>query len=342
MKVAVVILNWNGKKFLEQFLPLVIDRSRGEAAVIVADNASSDGSVEYLESTHPEVRIIRLDKNHGFATGYNLALRQVEAEYYILLNSDIEVTPEWISPVIRLMEAHPDWAACQPKIRSFYEREKFEYAGAAGGFIDKYGYPFCKGRLFQSIETDTGQYEQAEEVFWATGACMFVRSEVYHRLGGFDDDFFAHMEEIDFCWRAKNQGYRIMYCPSSTIYHIGGGTLPKKSPQKTYLNIRNNIIMLYKNLEKERLLRILAARIILDYIAAVKFLVDGGFKDMAAVIRAHFYFWSHLKKLRKKRERITHKRVSKIYWGNIVLRHYVGRIKSFNDLDRSRFTSDPS
>ena len=342
MKIAVVILNWNGKKFLEKFLPSVIERSREHADIIIADNSSSDGSIEYLKQFHPELKVINLKKNFGFARGYNLALKQVEADYYILLNSDIEVTENWIMPVVRLMEENPAVAACQPKIRSYHEPEKFEYAGAAGGFIDKYGYPFCQGRLFQSLETDTGQYDTATEIFWATGACMFVRSAVYHRLGGFDDDFFAHMEEIDFCWRAKNLGYKIMYCPESVIFHIGGGTLPKNNSRKTYLNIRNNIIMLYKNLEPARLVRVLAARIILDYVAAIKFLVDGGFKDMAAVIQAHWYFWRHLAKLRKKREKIQHIRVSKIYWGNIVLRHYLARKKSFRDLDPRRFTPDPA
>lgn len=342
MKVAVVILNWNGKKFLEKFLPSVIERSRNDAAIIVADNASADDSLEYLEKKHPEVRVIRLEKNYGFATGYNLALRQVPAEYYILLNSDIEVTDNWIPPLIRLMEQDPGIAACQPKIRSYHEPSRFEYAGAAGGFIDKYGYPFCQGRLFQSLETDHGQYDQVAEVFWATGACMFVRAGLYHKLGGFDDDFFAHMEEIDFCWRAKNLGYKIMYCPDSIIYHIGGGTLPRKNSRKTYLNIRNNIIMLYKNLEPDRLVRIIAARIVLDYVAALKFLVDGGFRDMTAVLKAHWYFWSNLPKLRTKREKIPHVRVSRIYWGNIVLKHYLGRKKSFRDLDPGRFTTGHS
>ncbi len=339
MKVAVVILNWNGKKFLEKFLPVVKERSRKEADIIVADNASNDGSVEYLSEFHPDVRTILLDKNYGFATGYNLALKQVDAHYYVLLNSDIEVTENWIPPVIRLMEANPDVAACQPKIMSYHDPEKFEYAGAAGGFIDKYGYPFCQGRLFQSIEKDEGQYDRVSEIFWATGACLFVRSELYHKLGGFDDDFFAHMEEIDFCWRAKNLGYRIMYCPDSKIYHIGGGTLPKNNSRKTYLNIRNNIIMLYKNLEPERKVRVITARLMLDYIAAIKFLVDGGFRDMAAVLKAHWYFWTNLARLRKKREKILHKRVSRIYWGNIVLRHYLAGKKSFRDLDPNRFTS---
>lgn len=341
MKTDVVILNWNGKKFLEKFLPGVIRHSSPLAEIIIADNASSDDSLAYLEKNHPEIRIIRLTRNFGFAGGYNLALKQIEADNYILLNSDIEVTENWIAPVLKLMQADPHIAACQPKIRSYYDPEKFEYAGAAGGYIDKYGYPFCRGRLFQSIEKDEGQYDQAMEVFWATGACMFLKADIFHKLGGFDDDFFAHMEEIDFCWRAKNQGYKIMFCPDSTIFHIGGGTLPKNNSRKTYLNIRNNIIMLYKNLEPERLVRVLAARLILDYVAALKFLVDGGFKDMAAVIRAHFYFWKNLSRLRKKREKIPHLRVSQIYWGNIVLQHYLRRKKSFRQLDGTRFTPNP-
>lgn len=341
MKTAVVILNWNGRKFLEKFLPGVVAASSGVAGIIIADNNSSDDSLDYLEQHHPGIRTIRLEKNHGFAGGYNLALKQVDAEFYILLNSDIEVTAGWIEPVIRLMETDPAIAACQPKIRSYKEPEKFEYAGAAGGFIDKFGYPFCSGRLFQSLEKDEGQYDRVREVFWATGACMFVRADVFHRLGGFDDDFFAHMEEIDFCWRAKNQGFKVMYCPDSTIFHIGGGTLPKHNSRKTYLNIRNNITMLYKNLEEERLLKILAARILLDYVAAVKFLFDGGFKDMAAVIKAHFYFWRHLPLLRKKREKIPHLKVSQIYWGNIVMDHYLGRKKSFLQLDPGKFTTNP-
>lgn len=342
MKVAVVILNWNGRKFLEKFLPGVVACSEDTAEIIIADNNSSDESLSFLESEYPWIRTIKLEKNFGFATGYNLALKQVQADYYILLNSDIEVTPHWITPVIELMESDDRIAACQPKIRSFHEPEKFEYAGAAGGFIDKYGYPFCQGRLFQSLETDQGQYDVAREVFWATGACMFVRARVFHELGGLDDDFFAHMEEIDFCWRAKNHGYKIMYCPESTIFHIGGGTLPKNNSKKTYLNIRNNIIMLYKNLEEKRLYSVMAARIILDYVAAIKFLVDGGFKDMIAVLRAHFYFWWHLTKLRKKREKISHLKVSQIYWGNVVLQHYLHRKKSFLELNQDRFTGDLS
>jgi len=338
VKISVVILNWNGKKFLEKFLPGVIRHSAGAADIVIADNASTDGSVEFLAKEFPQVRTIILEKNHGFAGGYNLALQQITSDYYILLNSDIEVTENWIMPVIELMKADPAIAACQPKIRSFFEPEKFEYAGAAGGFIDKYGYPFCQGRMFQSLEKDEGQYDETREVFWATGACLFVRASVFHAMGGFDEDFFAHMEEIDFCWRAKNHGYKIMYCPDSMILHIGGGTLPKRNSRKTYLNIRNNIIMLYKNLEQGRLTKVLVARIFLDYIAAIKFLVDGGFKDMAAVIKAHFFVWTNISKLRQKREKIAHKRVSQIYWGNVVLQHYLQRKKSFRQLDPDKFT----
>ena len=228
MHIAVVILNWNGREFLRKFLPSVILHSSSVAEVIVADNASTDSSVEFLQQNFPQVRIITNLTNGGFAKGYNDALAEVAADYYILLNSDIEVTPHWIEPVIKLMESDPLIAACQHKLRSYHQPEKFEYAGAAGGFIDKYGYPFCRGRIFQDIETDNGQYDDVKEIFWATGACMFVKADLYRQFGGLDADFFAHMEEIDFCWRLKNGGYKIMYCPESIVYHVGGGTLPKK------------------------------------------------------------------------------------------------------------------
>lgn len=246
-KTAVVILNWNGRKFLKKFLPDVIKFSKKDAEVIVADNASTDDSVAVLKADFPEIRIIENKSNGGFAKGYNQALKLIDAEYYILLNSDIEVTENWINPVIELMESDKNIAACQPKIRSYHEKEKFEYAGAAGGFIDKFGYPFCRGRIFQSLEEDKGQYDDTVEIFWATGAALFIRAELYHKLGGMDDDFFAHMEEIDLCWRLKNEGYKIMYCPKSTVYHVGGGTLPTSSSWKTYLNFRNNFFLIYKN-----------------------------------------------------------------------------------------------
>ena len=332
-KTAVVILNYNGKKFLEDFLPTVIDKSKDVADIWVADNNSSDGSVELLKSDFPEVNLIINKVNGGYATGYNLALKQIEAEYYILLNSDIEVTDNWIEPVIELMDSDKNIAACQPKILSFYEKDKFEYAGASGGFIDKYGYPFCRGRLFQSLETDTGQYNDAVEVFWASGACMFVRADLFHKHGGLDDDFFAHMEEIDLCWRLKNYGHKIMVCPSSTVFHVGGGTLPKNSPRKTYLNFRNNFSLLYKNLPANRLFQVFALRLLLDGVAGIKFLLEGGFQDFLAVIKAHFYFYRNIGKLRNKRKKLKQGKVSQIYDGNIVVEHYLKRKNRFSDLE---------
>ena len=332
-KTAVVILNYNGKKFLEDFLPTVIDKSKDVADIWVADNNSSDGSVKLLKSKFPEVNLIINKVNGGYTTGYNLALKQIEAEYYVLLNSDIEVTDNWIEPVIELMDSDKNIAACQPKIRSFYEKDKFEYAGASGGFIDKYGYPFCRGRLFQSLETDTGQYNDAVEVFWASGACMFVRADLFHEYGGLDDDFFAHMEEIDLCWRLKNYGHKIMVCPSSTVFHVGGGTLPKNSPRKTYLNFRNNFSLLYKNLPANRLFQVFALRLLLDGVAGIKFLLEGGFQDFLAVIKAHFYFYRNIGKLRNKRKKLKQGKVSQIYNGNIVVEHYLRRKNHFSDLE---------
>ena len=337
-RTAIVILNWNGRKFLEKFLPFVIEHSKNIAEVIIADNASSDNSVAYLKSEFPGIRIIQNNENGGFSKGYNDALAQVDADYFVLLNSDIEVTPNWIEPVIKLMESDSKIAACQPKLISYYEREKFEYAGAAGGFIDKYGYPFCRGRLFQSIEKDKGQYDDAAEVFWATGACMFVRADVYRKLGGLDERFFAHMEEIDFCWRAKNEGFKIMFCPGSVVYHVGGGTLPKKSSKKTYLNMRNNNVMLFKNLPSERLLKVYSARLILDGIAAVKFLFDGGFGDFFAVIRAHWKFFSMLPELRKERKSGVHSTVTKIYRKNLVYEYFLKGKRKFTDLKPELFS----
>jgi len=337
VKVAVVILNWNGKKFLEQFLPPLIQHTAQDAEIIVADNASSDDSVAFLQKQFPDIRIIRNPDNGGFSRGYNQALRQVEADYYVLLNSDILVTENWINPVIDLMESDSAIGACQPKIRSFHEPELFEYAGAAGGFIDKYGYPFCRGRLFQAIEKDNGQYDDPLEIFWATGACMFVKAKLYHALDGLDEDFFAHMEEIDFCWRLKNRGYRIMYCPGSTVYHIGGGTLPKASWRKTYYNFRNNFILLYKNLPDELLFEVFSKRLILDGIAAMKFLFTAGFKDFWAVVNAHFSFYNVLRKTRQKRHQLPHGPMRNVYRKNIVFEHFLRGKKKYSDLDPRKF-----
>ena len=339
-KVAVVILNYNGRKFLEEFLPNVIANTNDALAeIVVADNASTDGSVEFMRERFPEIRLIVNDFNGGFATGYNLALRQIEAEYFVLLNSDIEVTPHWIEPVIELMDSDPKIAACQPKILSYYEKEKFEYAGASGGFIDRYGYPFCRGRLFQHLEEDRGQYDDVAEVFWATGACMFVRADLYLQHGGLDDSFFAHMEEIDFCWRMKNLNYKIYCCPQSKVYHIGGGTLPKSSARKTYLNFRNNLSLLYKNLPPGCVFWTIAYRILLDWVAALKFLCNGSLKDYWAVIRAHVAFYKRMPSLRKIRKELPNHQVGQVYQRNIVFENFLKGKKTFVELDPDKFTN---
>ncbi len=337
-KTAVVILNWNGRKFLERFLPSVIKYSRADAEIIIADNASTDDSIQFLKDNYPQLRIIINAANGGFSKGYNDALFQVDAEYYILLNSDIEVTENWIKPIISLMDSDHNIAVCQPKLLSYSEKEKFEYAGAAGGFIDKYGYPFCRGRLFQSLEIDDGQYNDTCEIFWASGAAMFVRAELYHKFGGLDNDFFAHMEEIDFCWRMKNEGYKIMYCSESVVFHVGGGTLPKNNSKKTYLNFRNNFYLLYKNLPLNKLFIVFTIRLLLDFVAAIKFLTEGGFNDLLAVIKAHFSFYASLRRNYKKRNSINHKEVSEIYKNNIVWEYYIRGKKLFKELNPEKFT----
>ncbi|HQO50789.1 MAG TPA: glycosyltransferase family 2 protein, partial [Bacteroidales bacterium] len=335
---AVVILNYNGKRFLERFLPGVISRSAHMAEIIVADNASTDGSVRFMQEHFPQVRLILNDRNGGFAAGYNEALAQVDTEYYVLLNSDIEVGEGWLEPLLEMMETDASIAACQPKLLSFADKAYFEYAGAAGGFIDKFGYPFCRGRLFQNVEKDEGQYDTALEVFWASGACMFVRSDLYHRMGGLDADFFAHMEEIDFCWRLKNVGYKIMYCPDSEVYHIGGGTLPKNSPRKTYLNFRNNLSMLFKNLPPSFFAYVIFTRLFLDGVASLKFLIEGGWGDFFAVLRAHAHFYRKIPALRAKRRKINPQAVSRVYKKNIVVEYFLKRKMTFDRFDKRFFS----
>jgi len=332
MKIAVVILNWNGKTFLEKFLPNVVECSTDVAEVIVADNASTDDSVDFLNQHFPTIRLIQNAENGGFSKGYNDALKQIDADYFVLLNSDIEVTKNWIQPVIDLMESDPKIAVCQPKIRSYYEREKFEYAGGAGGFMDKFGYPFCRGRIFDTTEIDTGQYDDVCEIFWATGAAMFVKASIYKEFGGLDEDFFAHMEEIDFCWRVKNAGYKVMYCPDSTVFHVGGGTLPKSSPRKTYLNFRNNLSLIYKNSSNRFF--VFFMRIILDDMAAVKFSLGGSFGDFAAVYKAYFHFFKMLPKNRKKRkqQKTIRKKLVGLSPFSIVWKYYVKKQKTFDQL----------
>lgn len=304
MKTAVVILNWNGRSMLERYLPSVVKYTAGDACVVIADNGSTDDSLAFVERNYPSVQIIRHDKNYGFAEGYNRALAQVEAEYYVLLNDDVEVTPGWIEPITELFEKEPEVAVCQPKLLMDTQRDTFEYAGASGGFIDAFGYPYCRGRVFTTIEKDNGQYDDECEVMWATGAAMFVRASVWREMGGLDGDFFAHMEEIDFCWRVRNAGYRVMSCPRSKVFHLGGGTLPKSSPKKTYLNFRNNLSMLYKNLPSSRLIPVVLMRLPLDWVAALKFIADGNPQDFLAVGRAHRDFFSLLPQLRVKRKTV--------------------------------------
>jgi len=286
LKSSVVILNWNGKHFLEKYLPGVEMYSQiPDVEVIVADNASTDDSVSYLQANHPDVRIIQLDSNYGFAEGYNRALQQVDADYYVLLNSDVEVTENWLQPMFDLMRQKQDIAACMPKIRATADPSSFEYAGAAGGFMDKYGYVFCRGRLFHTVEKDNGQYDTEMEIFWVTGACCMINAKLFHETGGFDGQFFAHMEEIDLCWRLKNAGYTIWYTPRSVVYHVGGGTLPQTSPFKTFLNYRNNLLMMYKNLTSRK--RILHIRMMLDSISAIHSLLQGDISVLKAVWKAH-------------------------------------------------------
>ncbi|RZJ33769.1 MAG: glycosyltransferase family 2 protein [Flavobacterium sp.] len=291
-KVAVVILNWNGRKLLEQFLPSVVANS-ALATVYVADNASDDDSISYLAAHFPEVKIIRNASNWGFAKGYNEALKYVEEEIYALVNSDVEVTPNWLEPVVEMFESEPETAIVQPKIRDFRNKEYFEYAGAAGGFIDSFGYPFCRGRIFGTLEKDHGQYDDNIDIFWASGACLFIRKNVFHDLKCFDADFFAHQEEIDLCWRAINKNHKVRYCSKSLVYHLGGATLSNQNARKTYLNFRNSLAMLVKNLPQHKLLFIILSRLVLDGLAGVRFLAKGQFTHILAIVKAHFYFYGN-------------------------------------------------
>lgn len=337
-KLAIVILNWNGRLLLEEFLPTLTRYTPSWAKIIVADNASTDDSLLWLQEKYPNVHIISNDKNYGFAGGYNVALQQVESEYYCLLNSDIEVSEGWLDKIIDFMDKNQEIGICQPKIISYYQKEHFEYAGAAGGYIDKYGYPFCRGRIFNEIEIDQAQYNDICEIFWASGACMFVRSKLYHQLGGLDATFFAHMEEIDFCWRAKRNGHQVVYYPYSTIYHVGGGTLPKKSSRKTYLNFRNNMLLLYKNLPQNELNKVFFIRFWLDILAAIFFFLSSGWGDFAAVFKARKDF-KNIKSQYKNQRRISPpQKVGQIYQKSILWQYHVKGIKHFTGLSKNDFS----
>ncbi len=342
MKVAVVILNWNGENFLEKFLPSILTNNSPYSEIIVADNKSTDDSIVFLEKKYPQIRVIQNSENGGFAKGYNDALKHVDAEYFVLLNSDVEVTNGWIDEIIQLMDSDKNIAACQPKIKSFENKKMFEYAGAAGGFIDKYGYPFCRGRILEVLEEDKNQYNDVREIFWATGACLFVRANCFNEVQGFDEDFFAHMEEIDLCWRLKNRGYKIMYCPTSVVYHVGGGTLNKTSPRKTYLNFRNNLILICKNHPPKFFFLKLLVRMKLDGLAGIKFLVSGQFSHFTAVAKAHFSFYSTLSKTFQKRKKLKSEIVNytttAVYLHSIIADFYLRGKKTFLEIDlKERF-----
>ena len=285
MNTAVIILNWNGCDMMRKFLPSVISNTP-EAEIVVADNGSTDDSLKLLSEEFPTVKVLAFSENYGFAEGYNRAIEAVQNEYVVLLNSDVEVTENWLAPMLGYMSAHPEVAACQPKLLSYFDRQKFEYAGAAGGYLDKYGYPFCRGRIFGTLESDTGQYDDIADIHWATGACLLVRRDIYIDCGGLDSRFFAHNEEIDLCWRMRLYGYRVVCLPDSVVYHLGGGTLPQGNPRKTFLNFRNNLLMLYKNLPESSLGNVMRWRCLLDYIAALQSLLTGNIADAKAIVRA--------------------------------------------------------
>lgn len=336
-KVAIVILNWNGAKMLHRYLPTVMHYSKGDATVYVADNASTDDSVSLLRAEFPECRIIALEKNWGFAEGYNKALAEVEAEYYILLNSDVEVTHHWLTPLVEFMDTHPEVAACQPKLLAEYDKDMFEYAGASGGFMDRYGYPFCRGRIFDTVEKDNGQYDYRQEIFWATGAALMIRATDYWAVGGLDGRFFAHNEEIDMCWRLHIMGRKIYCIPESYVYHVGGGTLPKDNPMKTFLNFRNNLTMLYKCLPDSELRSVMAMRWILDYVAAFEMLLlKRNVGDFKAVFKARRAFSRWKKDFKADRERIQKSRKVKHLPGCkpylLLWQYYVKGKKTFADL----------
>ncbi len=338
--VAVVILNYNGVSYLQQFLDGVKQHS-GNARIIVADNASTDKSRQWLQAHHADVECIHLLENYGFAGGYNQALAQVEAQYYVLLNSDVDVTASWLDSLIDCLETNPTRAAVQPKIRSYADRHLFEHAGASGGWLDAWGYPFCRGRLLAHLEEDTGQYDDTQEVFWATGAALCIRADLYHAFGGLDADFFAHMEEIDLCWRLKRAGYSIHVAPESTVFHVGGGTLPVESPRKVYLNFRNNHIMLLKNERFSKLLWLWLWRLDLDGLAGVLFLSEGKFAHVWAIVRAHwavfFSIFSIIKKRRKTKATIERNRIGLSnpngrFSGSLIIRYYLKKVRHFSDL----------
>lgn len=332
--VSVVILNYNGKEWLKKFLPYCMQTTYPNVQWIVADNASSDKSVEYVKTHFPSIEIVQFEVNKGFAKGNNDAILYCKGEYVVLLNSDVEVTPNWLEPLVQRLHNNSDIAAVQPKVLSYYERTYFEYAGASGGFLDKYGVPFCRGRIFQHCEEDKSQYDEAIRVFWATGACMLFRKDIWDSIGGLDDDFFAHMEEIDWCWKAQLAGYQVWCEPKSVVYHVGGGTLAMENPQKTYLNFRNSLFMLYKNLPSHKLWSTLFKRLLLDGLAGIFYLFKGKLKHIWAIVKAHWYFFTKVRRYRKKRHFVQSiaKNEVKLFSKSIIVEHFVKRKKTFQEM----------
>ncbi len=330
MEIAIVILNWNGRSLLEEFLPSVIIHSK-EATIYVADNASTDDSVAFVTSTFPQIQIIQNKENGGYAKGYNDALANINADIYCLLNSDVEVTKNWLEPIREIFESSKKIAAIQPKILDYKKKTHFEYAGAAGGFIDKFGYPYCRGRIFDTLEEDKGQYDDTTTIFWASGACLFIRKSVFEDVGKLDEDFFAHQEEIDLCWRIQNRGHQIKYVGASTIYHLGGATLDTMNPKKTYLNFRNGLFLLIKNVPKKSLLYLIFIRLILDGLAGVKFLIEGKFSHFLAILKAHYGFYANFNTFIKKRKKLSiqgkYYSIFSVVWQYFILKH-----KHFNQL----------
>jgi len=333
--VAIIILNWNGKHFLKEFLPTLIKHTPSELAeIIIADNGSTDDSLSWLNENYQQINIIKLDKNYGFAAGYNMAIESCQHKYILLLNSDVEVSKGWLEPLIAGMQ-DPEVGAVMPKIISKVKRTHFEYAGACGGYIDKFGYPFCRGRIFDKLEPDLGQYNTSSEVHWVTGACMLINRNTFNSVGRFDEDFFAHMEEIDLCWRIRKSNLKLLVIPDSYIYHVGGGTLPNESPKKLYLNFRNNLFLLYKNLPSGKLFSIIFIRLILDGVAAAKYFLSGKIKFTSAIFKAHMSFFGKIKELKIKRLAILAKSSTKVelYPKSIVIQFYVRGKKKFSDLN---------
>lgn len=332
MKIAIVILNWNGRGLLEKFLPSVVSYSQDDAEIYIADNNSSDDSIDFLNKNYPKVKIIKNKINGGFAKGYNDALKRIDADVYALVNSDIEVTKNWLKPIIKAFKEDSSTAVIQPKLLDYKNKSKFEYAGAAGGYVDFMGYPFCRGRIFMNLETDNGQFNDTTDIFWASGACFFIKSDIYHEQKGFDEQYFAHQEEIDLCWRVQNEGHQIKYVGASTVYHVGGATLRETNPHKTFLNFRNSLFTISKNVPKRFVFIVIFLRLLMDGIAGLKFVFELRPIHTWAIIKAHLSFYMHLPKMLSKRRALSFKQTNYFYCFSIVWQHFILRKQKFTEL----------